>query len=303
MVWLGVDMGGSASRWALADATGKIIARGEAPGASALIGDMAARARFIDALASLRADLPENPQGACLGLTGAGRNPGVALATACAQPLGMDAARLRVMNDITLAWHAAFGPKARAGHLLLAGTGSVGMGRGPKGAAVIGGRGALIDDAGSAVWIAQTALRVLYRRIDRYGRPQGCTSLAEALYTAIGARDWDAVSARLYAAPRGEIGALAVAVAQAARDGDRVARGVLQGAQAELARLARRLVARCGKAPLALAGGVLALDASIKPGLAERLADLAPRFPRPDPAATGALMALSDEQDRSGGRS
>ncbi|MCC5989717.1 MAG: hypothetical protein JJT95_18770, partial [Pararhodobacter sp.] len=58
-----------------------------------------------------------------------------------------------------------------------------------------------------------------------------------------------------------------------------------------IARLARVLVARCGPAPLALSGGVLALDPSITAGLARRLADLSPRFAALDPALAGALLA------------
>lgn len=291
MVWLGVDMGGSASRWVLAGADGGVLARGKAPGASALLADAVAGQRFDAALAAIAAALPSAPQRACLGLTGAGRAPGAALVARCAGALGLAPGQVAVMNDMPLAWHAAFGADAGAGHLVLAGTGSVGMGRGPGGEAIIGGRGGLIDDAGSAVWIVLRALRALYRRIDRHGRPRGCAHLAEALYAAIGARDWDGVSTHVHALSRGELGALAPAVASAARAGDAVARGVLTRAEAEIARLARVLVARCGPAPLALSGGVLALDPSITAGLARRLADLSPRFAALDPALAGALLA------------
>lgn len=301
MVWLGVDMGGSASRWVLAGASGAVLARGEAPGASALLTDKGAAQRFDTALAEILAALPQAPRGACLGLTGAGRTPGPALAERCARVLGLERGQVVVMNDITLAWHAAFGPQSDAGHLVLAGTGTVGMGRGPGGEAIIGGRGALIDDAGSAVWIVSQALRALFRRIDRHGRPQGCAGLAGALYTAIGARDWDGVRAHVYAASRGELGALAPAVAQAARAGDDVARGVLTRAEGEIARLARVLVARCGPAPLVLAGGVLALDPAIKAGLAQRLSGLSPRFPTLDPALAGALLAQAADIEQGAG--
>ena len=49
MLYCGVDMGGTASRWALVDAGGALVARGEGPGATGLIFMPEARAAFIAA--------------------------------------------------------------------------------------------------------------------------------------------------------------------------------------------------------------------------------------------------------------
>lgn len=290
MAWLGVDMGGTASRWVLTGADGA-IARGQAPGATALGADAAQRAGFETALTAIGAALPRPARGACLGLTGAGHAPGAALVATCAGPLGLAPSAVRVMNDVQLAWHAAF-PKGNAGHLVLAGTGSVGLGRRSGGDWVeVGGRGALIDDAGSAVWIVLRALDLVYRRIDQTGAPTGCEGLAEALYQALGAREWDAVCDRVHALSRGDLGALAVAVAHAARAGDAAAAGLLMRAGDELARLAHALAARCGPAPLVIAGGALGLHGAIRKRLALALADRKPRFATLDAALAGARLA------------
>ncbi len=295
MAWLGVDMGGTASRWVLIDQRG-VIARGQAPGATALRADAAQRAAFEAALGAIRAALPCAPHAACLGLTGAGHAPGPKLVTACAGALGLAAGAVRVMNDVQLAWHAAF-PDGGAGHLVLAGTGSVGLGRSAGGGWVeVGGRGALIDDAGSAVWIVLRALDQVYRRIDESGRPAGCEALAEALFAAIGARDWDTVCTRVHAMPRGNLGALAVAVSDAARAGDATAATLLERAADELARLARALAARCGPAPLVMAGGVLAPGGVVRERLAALPGDRAPRFQALDAAAAGARLAMEGEK-------
>lgn len=294
MTWLGVDMGGTASRWVLAD-RGGVITRGQAPGATALRADATQRGGFDAALAEIRAALPAAPRAAALGLTGAGHAPGRALAATCAGPLGLAPDRVRVMNDVQLAWHAAF-PAGGPGHLVLAGTGSVGLGRAGGDWVEVGGRGALIDDAGSAVWIALRALDLIYRRIDEHGRPEGCELLADALFTALGARDWDGVCARVHAMPRGDLGALAVAVAGAAQAGDRAAAEVLARGADELARLVRALNARCGPAPLVLAGGLLAPGGSIRDALAERLAGRTARFLTLDAAAAGARLAMKGDR-------
>lgn len=289
MNYLGIDMGGTASRWVLVDASGAEQARGTAPGGTGLIGDPGHRATFVAALKALRAALPCAPTRAHLGLTGVGFTRDPAVDALCAQALGMEAAQLRHENDMELAHRAAFG--AGAGHLVLAGTGSVGMTRLADGAAlIIGGHGALIDDAGSAAWIALRALRKVLRARDA-GQDDGL--LAQHLFQAIGGTGWEDVRRHVYAGDRGRVGLLARAVASAAAAGDAQARGLMHAAADELERLARLLISRAGPAPLVFTGGVLDLGPDIPARLATRLAAEAPQFRPLDAALTAARTALA----------
>ena len=125
MQWLGVDMGGSATRWAARDASGALVARGTAPGATGLVFDASARAAFAAALAPARA-LP-GLRAAYLGVTGAGFDNDPVLNAAAAGALNLPTSRVTIVNDMVLAWHAVW-PRG-GGHLVSAGTGSVGLGR------------------------------------------------------------------------------------------------------------------------------------------------------------------------------
>lgn len=288
MDYLGIDMGGTASRWVLLDKTGAERARGTAPGGTGLIGDPGHRAAFVAALEALRTALPCAPARAHLGLTGVGFMRDPAVDALCAQALGLTAAQVRHENDMELAWRAAFG--GGRGHLVLAGTGSVGMTRLPGGAAlIIGGHGALIDDGGSASWIALRALRQVLRARDE-GQADGL--LAQHMFAAIGGTGWEDVRRHVYAGDRGRIGLLARAVAGAAAGGDAQALGLLHAAADELARLARILINRAGPAPLVFTGGVLDLGPDIRTRLVALLADRAPQFRPLDAALTAARTAL-----------
>lgn len=290
MNYLGIDMGGTASRWVLVDSGGVERARGTAPGGTGLIGDPGHRAAFVAALEALRAALPCAPARAHLGLTGVGFARDPAVDALCAQALGLNPAQVSHENDMELAHRAAFG--TGAGHLVLAGTGSVGMTRLPDGAAlIIGGHGALIDDGGSASWIALRALRQVLRARDE-GMADGV--LAQHLFNAIGGTGWEAVRRHVYAGDRGRIGLLARAVAGAAAAGDAQAVALMHAAADELARLARILIDRAGPAPLVFTGGVLDLGPDIRNRLATRLAAEAPPFRPLDAALTAARTALEN---------
>ena len=283
-------MGGSGSRWVAVDDRGAEVARGTAPGASGLVHDPAVRATFEAALAAIRAALPDSVSSAQLGITGAGFVPQPGIAAAIGTVLGLGDDRFGYENDMLLAWRAVFGDGA--GHLVSAGTGSVGVSVDRAGAAtVVGGRGTLIDDAGSAAWIALRALDALYRRIDAHGEPAGAEGLAAALFGAMGGDDRETMRRVVYGEGRGRIGLLAVPVADAARLGDTVALGIMVQAGKELARLARVLLGRCGPAPVAFIGGALRLHPAIRAEIEASLAGLTPQFPQIDAAAHAALMA------------
>ncbi len=271
---LGFDAGGTRTRWALADTAGAILAEGEVAGFSAAQMETGAGRLAVRAvLASLQQQVSQalSPGQALrvhAGLTGFGGD-GAALHALIAETLGIAAAALTVGNDIEIAYHDAFAPGE--GYLVYAGTGSI--------AAFIdadgvfhraGGRGYFLDDGGGGVWIARAALRQIWRAEDEQPGSWQASPMAHAMFALIGGSDWQHTRQLINASDRGELGKLALAVAQAA-DTDPLAESILRDAGAELARLGLALVSRFGARPLVLAGRVSQLhpliEASFRAGL------------------------------------
>ncbi|GLQ10997.1 N-acetylglucosamine kinase [Devosia yakushimensis] len=292
MSFLGVDIGGTASRFVLADAAGTILARGAAGGATGHIFNPVERDKLVAVLQSIAAALPPGTTlvSACLGITGLGDKIRDEAATLIGSHLALPAAAIRLTDDMELAYRAAFAPGA--GHLISAGTGSIGLHVAIDGRIIrVGGRGLLIDDGGSGTWIALTALDRLYRGIDETGSTAGAQILADELFAAMGGDDWDATRAYVYGSDRGRIGALAQAVARAADQGDALALDILTQAGAELARLGRALVQRAGHRPIGYVGGIIDLHPAIRTSLAAALPGETLLYPRLDAAAFAAQWA------------
>lgn len=260
-VHLGVDVGGTASRWVACDDTGAVLARGKVAGATAHVFNPAERQRLGVALAEVAAALDSAGLAATsltAGLTGYGSAVADDIRAMLSTLFGTDAAAIVITDDIVLAYIANFAPGE--GHLISAGTGSIGLHLGEGDAYVrVGGRGILIDDAGSGSWIALKALDAMYRALDHSGSFDAVEILARQVFEQIGGQNWHDVRQFVYAGDRGSIGTLAVAVARAAEAGDASAVAILQQAAAELAQLGQALVARVGRRPIGFVGGVLNL--------------------------------------------
>lgn len=297
---LGLDGGGTATRWALRRSDGTILARGAGGSVSGHVFTPEAMATARMRLAAIVADATGQANGAPIATIGAGitglgpRTPvAAALAAQLAELAGIAPAGVRMMGDVEVAYHAAFRPGE--GHLVYAGTGSVGCHATADGElVVVGGRGMLIDDAGSAFWIARTALAHVLRLEDRAPASGWSTTLGAALAARIGGSAWDVVRAAVYGVERGEIGRLALAVAEAACAGDATATTLLGTAGAELARLAEVLAHRFGPRPVALVGGAASLHPAIEAGFVAALPpELVRVHPALDPAATAARLAAA----------
>ncbi len=297
---LGLDGGGTATRWALRRADGTILARGAGAGMSGHVFTPEALATARARLAAILADAAAHAAGGRIaaigaGITGlgAGTPAAAALASQLAELAGVPVGRVKMMGDVEVAYHAAFRPGE--GHLVYAGTGSVGCHATAAGElVVVGGRGMLIDDAGSAFWIARNALAHVLRLEDRAPDSGWSTTLGAALAARIGGSAWDVVRAAVYGAERGEIGRLALAGAEAACAGDATATTLLGTAGAELARLAEVLAHRFGPRPVALVGGAASLHPAIEDGFVAALpAGLGRANPARDPAATAARLAAT----------
>ena len=260
-VHLGIDVGGTASRWVACDQTGAEITHGEASGATGHLFNPTEKTRLANALATIAAGLGNaglTASTVTAGITGYGASMQAEMDTLLAEAFGVPAADIIATDDIVMAYLANYAPGE--GHLISAGTGSIGVYIGAEeGFVRVGGRGILIDDAGSGSWIALNALDRLYRNIDLHGAPATDNALARHLFAAIGGNQWPDVRHFIYSGDRGRIGMLAMAVARAAEDNDPIAIAILRQAGTELARLASALITRVGNRPVGLIGGVLKL--------------------------------------------
>lgn len=260
---LGIDAGGTQTRWALATVDGAIVASGVVDGLSALqTGSEAGRAGLHATFAALsRAVLAVGqPAHVHAGLTGFGGD-GEHLAQALASLLALRPSDVTLCNDIEIAYLDSFAPGE--GYLVYAGTGSIAAWIDCDGVFHrAGGRGVLLDDGGGGYWIAREALRQIWRREDEAPGSWQQSRMAHAVFEQIGGSDWDRSRQFMYGQERGAIGRLALAVAASA-ELDSLALEILQRAGQELARLALALISRHGPRPVVLAGRAVQLHPAI----------------------------------------
>ncbi|MEJ1160163.1 BadF/BadG/BcrA/BcrD ATPase family protein [Prosthecomicrobium sp. N25] len=293
MLTLGLDAGGSATRWVLLEAEAdRVVARGEVGPFSGHIFDPAVERRCRSAVAAVAAAaLPHAPSRVAGGITGlGGGSPEAAtIARWLAEALGLPEEAVTLGDDMWVPAASLFAPGA--GGIVYAGTGSVGYAIDREGRAVkVGGRGVVIDDAGGAYWIAVRGLRAVARALDEDADRH--PALRDALAARLGVADWPTIRAAVYAADRGGVAALAPFVADAARAGDAAALAILEDAGAELARLGEILARRLGLTDLALLGNAVRLHPAIAVALRRHLpAGLALATPEIDAAHAAARLA------------
>ena len=273
---LGIDAGGTQTRWALAAPGGAIVAEGVAPGLSALQmatphGREALHTAFAQLAAAVLAQ--GRPARVQAGLTGFGGD-GTELQGMIAGLFGIAPDAVVLSNDIEIAYRASFAPGQ--GYLVYAGTGSIGAFIDADGVFHrAGGRGVLLDDGGGGFWIAREALRHIWRGEDEQPGRWQASPMAHAVFDQIGGPDWALSRQFIYGSERGAVGKLALAVAASAGR-DPVAAMILQEAGCELARLAQALMSRFGARPVALAGRAAELHPSIAQAMRAALAPATP---------------------------
>lgn len=262
-IGLGIDAGGTQTRWALCTADGKLLAEGTVAGLSALQmatndGRNAVHATFVE-LARQVLDVA-CPDTVRAGLTGFGGD-GEQLQGWLAGLLGVAPAAITLCNDIDIAYRASFAPGA--GYLVYAGTGSIGAFIDAHGIFHrAGGRGVVLDDGGGGFWIAREALRHIWRIEDECPGRWESSPMAHAVFDYVGGSDWAYSRQFIYGQDRGSVGKLALAVAASAGQ-DPAAAAILDNAGRELARLANALIARFGPRPVAVSGRAAELHPSI----------------------------------------
>ena len=271
---VGIDGGATRTRYLLADATGGILARSEGKGSLLGAGEDRSVAddlvREVGTLAS-RAGTGLPVDALCAGLAGADRRPDArALLGDRLSQLGVSR-RVRIVPDAEVAFVDAFGEAA--GILLIAGTGSIGLGRAGGGELErVGGWGALLGDEGSGYRIGLDGLQAAIRGAERRGPPTG---LSDTLFRSLGLESVARVLEWGQGAGKSRIAVLAPLVIQEAERGDAVAVEIVDRAVAGLVGHAQALAKKLETpAPrrVALVGGLIEERGPLRARVAQRLA-------------------------------
>lgn len=275
LIFIGLDAGGTACRWTAVDAKGQVCAQAQVGGFSGMsLASEAGRAQLAQALRDLAASLAQQLPSARVGgiyagVTGVSEPqaaPSLELAGLLAQALGAPMDSVQCHSDMDIAFRAAHEPGA--GYLVYAGTGSI--------ASFIdeacvwhraGGRGFVLGDEGGGYWIAKEALSTIWRREDEWPGQWVESPMARCLFARMGGSDWASTRQFIYGRDRGEVGRLALAVAEAAELGDAEAASLLRRAGIEIGRLGAVLVRRFGAKPVVAAGRVLLLHPLVGQGV------------------------------------
>ncbi len=229
---MGLDAGGTATRALLATASGEVVGRGRAAGANAWSsGTSPAAVISAAAAAALGSHDPASVAGGVIAVAGGVSSvPEQAAAVVRAwRGLGISA-EPRIILDVVAAYAA--GTVARRGLVLAAGTGAV--------AALVddgelvrraGGRGWLVGDEGSAVWLGIEGVRAALLALDGRGP---ATTLSAAITDALSVSPRTdiatAVTDAVYGGSPAQLGRLAPLVVSAAEGGDAVASTLIETA-------------------------------------------------------------------------
>lgn len=266
--YLGIDGGGTHSAWRLLDEEGGCVASGELGPICGLLQNPRLRRITHHSLKDLNAALAGYKIGgvfaAITGLSDGDRNSRI-LQKYLSRLWQCPMADMRITSDMEAAYYAAFDD--REGILVYAGTGSVATRRDETGEwHRAGGRGNLIGDEGGGYWIAQQAVKHIWKERDLRGKLEGASTLENALYAALDSSEWNDWRSFIYGGDRGTMAKLAPVVGKAAEAGDLAAQKILFQAGEELAWLGKALLSRAQNPhlPIALLGGALKISPLIR---------------------------------------
>jgi glucosamine kinase len=306
MIGVGIDAGGTTTRWIALHEDGRVFSEGNIAGLTALmlhtdVGVSKLKSETVLIGRALKEKFAQTNASSndvirvCAGFTGIDSHS-PELAEIIAASLATTASNVKIMSDIEVAFRGVFQPNE--GYLVYAGTGSI--------AVFIdandefqraGGRGVGLDDGGGGYWMAREALRQIWRREDERPGAWKDSSLACAMFKRIGGSDWDESRKFFYSRERGEIGALALSLQETA-DSDPLSREILRGAGIELARLGAAMMVRYGPRPIALSGRASRLHPIIEATMRERLPSAKISMVETQAHHTAARMALKYERTR-----
>lgn len=300
-LFAGVDGGGTRTRVAVVDGSGRLVGRGEsglanlhhAPQAQVLGHLLEA---FQSALARSGAPLSDVVS-VFFGMAGVTCDATASKFRQLSVDLGLGLAKVGVDHDIRIA--LAGGLAGRPGIALIVGTGSSCYGRDASGRTwQSGGWGSLVSDEGSGYDLGRQSMVAAVRMSDGRLAPG---PLREEVFSFLGVSAVREVLARLYeqGIERNEIASLAPRVVALAEQGEAAARGILENGARELARMvsANHRQLPTGSPPqVVITGGLGTAPTLYRRLILEAIAGEIPRVQLPDaefePVLGATLIAL-----------
>ena len=299
--YFGIDGGGTHSRLALTDREGKVLAFSEA--GSTNIYSVSKEEVFENlslllssALKSACLEIDDLGAG-CLGTAGLGREGEKKLFRGFFDTLLGPEFPVKLCTDGEIL--LCGGLENTEGYCLIAGTGSIALGRSHAGVLVrAGGHGYMLGDEGSAAWIGRTAIARTLRSLEN--RDLATDMLPIILKAANLAQSGDLIRYVHHDADKAKIAALAPVVTAAAGKGDPLALDILNVGAEELALLVKSVISQSpwiNRKELVLAGGVLEneeiLTSGLKKILNREFPDLAVSSPKGTALEGASMLAIN----------
>ncbi|MDR0450716.1 MAG: hypothetical protein LBH26_05585 [Treponema sp.] len=268
MYYFGIDGGGTRSRLALTDGRGDVLARVEAGSTniySVTKGEVFDNlSRLLDSALKSSGLRKADLVAGCVGSAGLGRPGERGIFREFFDALFGPAFPVKLCTDGEILLCGGLG--SPEGYCLIAGTGSVALGRSAEGRLVrAGGHGYMLGDEGAAAWIAKTAIARVLRSAE--GRDLETAMLEDILAFCRLGESSELIPYVHHKADKATIAALAPAVSAAARKGDPLALDILFTGAAELLLLVKSVLNRSPwirEKRLVLAGGILEHDEIVR---------------------------------------
>ena len=307
-VFLGIDGGGTKTKFCLTDADGQCLATALQPTCHYLQCGMDGMARILQdgtaAVCCAAGISRERIVRAFFGCPGFGEIAADTPAVEAAVARGLGGIAHRIGNDAENALAGAL--NGAAGINIVAGTGSIGFGKNAAGESMRcgGWHQAIGSDEGSGYWIGMRLLTAFTRQSD--GREEK-TPLYEALRDALNLQDDFEVISRIVAQwqmDRTKIAALAPLAAQLCARGDSRAAAIVDDAAGELAEIVcaiHRGLHFTGSTQVSYTGGVFQMGEWILKPLRERLEPYGLELVQPQrsPEEGAAILAMQEEREGS----
>jgi len=299
--YLGVDGGGTKTQVALMNEAREVVGEGAAGPSNplrvgvetAVTNIIKATDQAMDVGGIMRVDIAA----ATLGLAGV-RRADLKQRVKASFTEQLRVRKTEVITDAEIALFAT--TMGKPGLVVIAGTGSVCLGKNEKGKmAIAGGWGPLAGDEGGGVGIAQTALHAVAKASDGRGIATTLSRRASEYFRASGPEN---LIVAIYSpqVDNSRIAGFAKFVVEAAQDGDAVATDILNEAGSELGLAACAVIEKLGlkrhKVPIGCVGSVFKAGEILTGPMIDTVHTIAPKAfltePEMAPAHAAALMAL-----------